>query len=55
LRGQNATWRYLAALLTPKPSTASGQVHRLDDGIWMFGGPASMTQYVDALVAALTK
>ena len=28
-------------------------VHRLPDGIWMFGGPTSMTQYVDAVVAAL--
>jgi ABC-type Fe3+-hydroxamate transport system substrate-binding protein len=33
----------------------AGHVHRLDDGIWMFGGPASMTAYVNALVAELTK
>ncbi|MCU1515318.1 MAG: Fe3+-siderophore binding protein FhuD family [Pseudarthrobacter sp.] len=44
----NAVWKSL-------PFVASGEVHRLADGIWMFGGPASMTQYVDALVAALTK
>ena len=29
-------------------------MHRLADGIWMFGGPASMTQYVDAIVQSLT-
>ncbi|MFK0000714.1 ABC transporter substrate-binding protein [Paenarthrobacter sp. NPDC090520] len=44
----NAVWKSL-------PFVASGSVHRLPDGIWMFGGPASMTQYVDALVASLTK
>ncbi|MDR6414731.1 iron-siderophore ABC transporter substrate-binding protein [Pseudarthrobacter sulfonivorans] len=44
----NAVWKSL-------PFVESGKVHRLSDGIWMFGGPASMTQYVDAVVAALTK
>jgi len=44
----NAVWKSL-------PFVKSGKVHRLEDGIWMFGGPASMTQYVDAIVAALTK
>jgi ABC-type Fe3+-hydroxamate transport system substrate-binding protein len=44
----NAVWESL-------PFVAAGEVHRLPDGIWMFGGPASMTQYVDAIVAALTK
>ncbi|MET1021105.1 MAG: iron-siderophore ABC transporter substrate-binding protein [Arthrobacter sp.] len=44
----NAVWKSL-------PFVESGEVHRLADGIWMFGGPASMTQYVDAIVAALTK
>jgi ABC-type Fe3+-hydroxamate transport system substrate-binding protein len=44
----NAVWKSL-------PFVASGEVHRLSDGIWMFGGPASMTQYVDAITAALTK
>ncbi|WP_415953048.1 ABC transporter substrate-binding protein [Streptomyces sp. KLOTTS4A1] len=32
-----------------------GNVHRLDDGIWMFGGPGSMSAYIDGLVKALTK
>ncbi|AWW39762.1 MULTISPECIES: iron-siderophore ABC transporter substrate-binding protein [Streptomyces] len=32
-----------------------GNVHRLPDGIWMFGGPESMGAYVDAVVGALTK
>jgi iron complex transport system substrate-binding protein len=31
------------------------RVHRLPDGIWMFGGPESMEAYVDALVGALKK
>ncbi|WP_294563197.1 iron-siderophore ABC transporter substrate-binding protein [uncultured Arthrobacter sp.] len=44
----NAVW-------TSLPFVKSGQVHRLDDGIWMFGGPASMTQYVEAITAALTE
>jgi ferric hydroxamate transport system substrate-binding protein len=44
----NAVW-------TSLPFVQSGEVHRLTDGIWMFGGPASMTQYVDAIVATLTK
>ena len=42
----NAVW-------TSLPFVTSGDVHRLPDGIWMFGGPASMTDYVDAVVAAL--
>jgi iron complex transport system substrate-binding protein len=44
----NAVWASL-------PFVTAGDVHRLPDGIWMFGGPASMSQYVDALVDALTK
>ncbi|WP_329205885.1 iron-siderophore ABC transporter substrate-binding protein [Streptomyces sp. NBC_00683] len=44
----NAVWKSL-------PFVKNGDVHRLPDGIWMFGGTASMTQYVDALVDALTK
>lgn len=44
----NAVWKSL-------PFVKAGKVHRLSDGIWMFGGPASMTQYVDAITAALTK
>ena len=44
--GDNAVWRSL-------PFVRKSEVHRLPDGIWMFGGPTSMTQYVDAVVAAL--
>ncbi|MFI7104388.1 ABC transporter substrate-binding protein [Streptomyces sp. NPDC050161] len=44
----NAVWKSL-------PFVKKDRVHRLPDGIWMFGGTASMTQYVDALVDALTK
>ena len=43
----NSVWKSL-------PFVEAGNVHRLTDGIWMFGGPASMTQYVDALVQSLT-
>jgi len=43
----NAVWRSL-------PFVKSDDVHRLPDGIWMFGGPSSMTQYIDAVVAELT-
>ena len=45
--GGNAVWQSL-------PFVKSNDVHRLPDGIWMFGGPSSMKQYVDALVAELT-
>ncbi|MFF9453739.1 iron-siderophore ABC transporter substrate-binding protein [Streptomyces flaveolus] len=45
---KNSVWRSL-------PFVKAGDVHRLDDGIWMFGGPASMSAYIDALVGALTK
>ncbi|PNV31240.1 ABC transporter substrate-binding protein [Streptomyces sp. DH-12] len=44
----NSVWKSL-------PFVKSGDVHRLDDGIWMFGGTGSMERYVDSLVAALTK
>jgi len=43
----NAVWKSL-------PFVQSGQVYRLPDGIWMFGGTASMEQYVAAIVKALT-
>lgn len=43
----NAVWKSL-------PFVKDKQVHRLPDGIWMFGGPAAMRDYVDALVDALT-
>jgi iron complex transport system substrate-binding protein len=44
----NAVWKSL-------PFVENGDLHRLDDGIWMFGGPGSMEAYVDAVVEALTK
>jgi len=44
----NAVWQSL-------PFVQSDDVVRITDGIWMFGGPASMTAYVEALVPALTK
>jgi len=43
----NAVWQSL-------PFVQSDDVHRLPDGVWVFGGPASMTAYVDALVETLT-
>ena len=42
----NAIWQSL-------PFVKSGKVHRLPDGMWMFGGPKSMTQYVDAAIETL--
>jgi ferric hydroxamate transport system substrate-binding protein len=44
----NAIWENL-------PFVRSGKVQRLPDGMWMFGGPKSMEQYVDAAVEALQK
>lgn len=43
----NAIWEQL-------PFVVAGDVHRVPDGIWMFGGPASAEAYIDAVVAALT-
>ncbi|WP_033326453.1 iron-siderophore ABC transporter substrate-binding protein [Streptomyces yerevanensis] len=40
---------------TSLPFVKKGDVHRLPDGIWMFGGPGSMSKYVDSVVEALTK
>ncbi|TVL92777.1 iron-siderophore ABC transporter substrate-binding protein [Streptomyces sp. SAJ15] len=37
------------------PFVKKGNVHRLPDGIWMFGGPESMGKYIDSVVEALTK
>jgi len=37
------------------PFVEDGNVHRLPDGVWMFGGPRSMEAYADSLVDALTK
>lgn len=43
----NGIWEQL-------PFVVAGDVHRIPDGIWMFGGPASAEAYIDAVVAALT-
>jgi len=43
----NAVWEQL-------PFVTAGDVHRLPDGIWMFGGPLSAAAYADAVVSALT-
>jgi ABC-type Fe3+-hydroxamate transport system substrate-binding protein len=43
----NAIWESL-------PFVESGDVHRLPDGIWMFGGPLSTEQFIDAAVEAVT-
>ncbi len=43
----NAIWKNL-------PFVQSGNVHRLPDGIWMFGGPKSTEQFIDATVQAVT-
>ncbi|WP_327365321.1 iron-siderophore ABC transporter substrate-binding protein [Streptomyces sp. NBC_01217] len=45
---KNSAW-------TSLPFVKKGNVHRLPDGIWMFGGPDSMEAYIDAVVDALTK
>jgi ferric hydroxamate transport system substrate-binding protein len=42
----NAVWQSL-------PFVKAGNVHRLPDGIWMFGGPSSMNDYIDAVVDTL--
>ena len=42
----NAIWQQL-------PFVRGNQVDRLPDGIWYFGGPASLSRYVDATVTAL--
>jgi iron complex transport system substrate-binding protein len=44
---KNAIWKNL-------PFVKSGNVHRLADGIWMFGGPKSTEQFIDATVQAVT-
>ncbi|MBP2326829.1 iron complex transport system substrate-binding protein [Kibdelosporangium banguiense] len=43
----NAVWKQL-------PFVQSAKVHRIPDGIWMFGGPPSANAFIDALVDALT-
>ncbi|GAA3494746.1 siderophore ABC transporter substrate-binding protein CdtB [Streptomyces prasinosporus] len=44
----NSVWKSL-------PFVKSGDVHRLPDGVWMFGGTGSMEAYADSVVEALTK
>ncbi len=44
----NAIWKNL-------PFVKNGKVKRLPDSLWMFGGPLSMAQFVDAAVDALKK
>ncbi|GAA3524338.1 siderophore ABC transporter substrate-binding protein CdtB [Amycolatopsis ultiminotia] len=44
---QNAVWKQL-------PFVKAGHVHRIPDGIWMFGGTKAASAYVDAVVDALT-
>ncbi|MGW7414984.1 iron-siderophore ABC transporter substrate-binding protein, partial [Streptomyces sp. NPDC054863] len=44
----NAVWKSL-------PFVTGNKVHRLPDGVWMFGGTMSMEQYVDSVVTALKK
>lgn len=42
----NAIWKNL-------PFVKNGDVHRFPDSIWMFGGPGSMSQLIDAAVDAV--
>lgn len=44
----NAIWEQL-------PFVTADQVHRLPDGVWMFGGPESGSAYIEAVVDALTQ
>ncbi|MEN3584042.1 iron-siderophore ABC transporter substrate-binding protein [Streptomyces sp. ZYX-F-203] len=58
--GDEASTPFTGALAKDKvwtslPFVKEGNVHRLSDGIWMFGGPESMNEYIDSVVAALTK
>ncbi|GEK80837.1 ABC transporter substrate-binding protein [Agrococcus baldri] len=41
------------AIWTGLPTVQAGNVHRLPDGIWLFGGVDSLTAYLDALVETL--
>jgi ferric hydroxamate transport system substrate-binding protein len=43
------------AVFKQLPFVTAGNVARIPDGIWMFGGPPSAGAYIDALLAALTK
>ncbi|GIH24594.1 ABC transporter substrate-binding protein [Acrocarpospora phusangensis] len=42
------------AIWTSLPFVKNGQVAKLPNGIWTFGGPLSLGQYTDALVKAYT-
>lgn len=44
----NSVWKSL-------PFVKDDEVHRLPDGIWMFGGPGAMEAYIDALIDTLKK
>ncbi|GAB3555977.1 siderophore ABC transporter substrate-binding protein CdtB [Arthrobacter tumbae] len=44
----NAIWKSL-------PFVEAGNVQRFPDSIWMFGGPTSMEQVIDAAVSAVTE
>jgi ferric hydroxamate transport system substrate-binding protein len=44
---KNAIWKNL-------PFVKANDVHRLPDGIWMFGGPKSTEQFIAAAVQAVT-
>lgn len=44
----NAVWKQL-------PFVEAGAVHRMPDGIWMFGGPRSGIAWLGAAVAAITQ
>lgn len=45
---KNPVWQGL-------PAVKAGNVHQVGDGVWMYGGPASMTRWADQLAAALSK
>lgn len=45
--GDNPIWQQL-------PFVQDDTVHRLPDGIWMFGGPLSASAYIDAVVEAVS-
>lgn len=42
------------AIWTGLPAVQAGNVARLDDGIWLFGGVDSVTAYLDALLDTVT-
>lgn len=45
---KNPVWQGL-------PAVKAGHVHPVGDGVWMYGGPASMTRWADQLAGALSK